>query len=843
MAEELIEIILQAIDNASEVFSSVSSSAEEIGPAAESAGAEASGAFDEVESSASQASGSIQDVIDYCQGIDGTPMEDAASSADNLEQEVQEAADAMSELNNSAGDVMAAETLMGISSGVADSMMSMVAASGNFSDSMARATMEAEGFGISADQMKSTINEISETTGRAGGQIRESFIKATARGVTDMGSFKTMMEGAGAQATLFGTDIESMANKFSNMAMRSTLMERSLAETGITMGELATAMGMTGATADEVKAKWQELDTNQRAAILGTAASMNEGKTANDAYKHSWAGMQEQLDVAMSKLQRLVGDVLAPTVIPALQLATGAMQALGNVISGAMSSPLGGLISLLGTLGGAFIIAVTGVGALRSILGFFRVEATLAAIQTTALAIAEEMQAGASITSAAANVIGASGFMGLATAAWGAATAVWAVLAPLLPFIAIGAAIVLVIYEIGKAFGWWHDAGSMMEAIAAGATRLWNAFINHPDVQAMISAISNALSTLWGYIQQAGAAIAEFFGISTGGEWDIVSTMIHNVGTSWEILKGIVMTVVTTFQQLMSGQMSLLDVIVNVGTTLWNIWFTLSSQLTMLVLTLIANLLTWAIQGGLNFLTGITTYLSQVPMRVATFLAQVLSRIISYGARWVAQGRAKASQLLNGIVSFLRQLPGRALSALLGVVTAIVSAGAQWVSNAKNKAKAVVDGVRNTLSNTASAVTGALSAVKDAVVKPFQDAYNQAKQWWDKIANLGNNAAGFDFTWTPPSAAGFELGDVNVGAGNVSTSSSNVQKLEVEANLTHDFRYLPNGVTAEEVARIVQDSTTDDSFVKKLANNITFQREDSKVKAVLTAKNNRARGI
>jgi hypothetical protein len=221
----------------------------------------------------------------------------------------------------------------------------------------------------------------------------------------------------------------------------------------------------------------------------------------------------------------------------------------------------------------------------------------------------------------------------------------------------------------------------------------------------------------------------------------------------------------------------------------------------------------------------------------------VLIQIISYGARWVAQGRAKASQLLNGIVSFLRQLPGRALSALLGVVSSIVSAGTQWVSNAKNKAQAVVDGVRNTLSNTASAVTGALSAVKNAVVKPFQDAYNQAKQWWDKIANLGNSAAGFDFTWTPPSAAGFELGDVNVGAGNVSTSSSNVQKLEVEANLTHDFRNLPNGVTAEEVARIVQDSTTDDSFVKKLANNITFQREDSKVKAVLTAKNNRARGI
>ena len=86
--------------------------------------------------------------------------------------------------------------------------------------------------------------------------------------------FQKMMEGAGAQATLFGTNIQAMGDKFSSMAQKDTLMSRSLAETGITMGELATAMGMTGATADEVKAKWKELDTNQRAAILGTAASI-----------------------------------------------------------------------------------------------------------------------------------------------------------------------------------------------------------------------------------------------------------------------------------------------------------------------------------------------------------------------------------------------------------------------------------------------------------------------------------------------------------------------------------------------------------------------------------------
>ena len=759
---ELLDIIISAVDEASEVFDRISQSAIETG--------------------------------ESISNVDGAGLDDAASAADGLEQEVNEATEAFDELNNTAGDVMAAETLMGISSGVADSMMSMVAASGNFSDSMARATMEAEGFGISADQMKSTINEISETTGRAGGQIRESFIKATARGVTDMGSFKTMMEGAGAQATLFGTDIQTMADKFSGLAFNANLMPKALKETGITMDELATAMGMTGATADEVKAKWQELDTNQRAAILGTAASMNEGKNANEAYKHSWAGMQEQLDIAMSKLQRLVGDVLAPTVIPAIQLATGAMQALGNVISGAMSSPLGGLISLLGTLGGAFIIAVTGVGALRNILGFFRVEATLAAIQTTALAIAEEMQGGASLASAAANAIGATGFGGLAAAAWGAATAVWAVLAPLLPFIAIGAAVVGVIYLIGNAFGWWHDLGSMLDAISSGVMRLWNAFINHPDVQAAISAISGAISVLWGWIQQAGQAIMDFFGISTSGDFDIVRALIDGIGNAWNMLKQALSPVITAiqavigaFNQFRSGQMDLPQ-----------------------------------------FIWSVLTILGQM---YVTIFTRIGSFVVSIGIRLVRAGVNAARNFVTGIITRLRQLPGRVFSALIAVVSRIISAGAQWVSTVKRKALDVVNGAYNTLIGLPGKITSALSGVVDAIAKPFKKGYEDAKKWIDSIKNL---------KIPNPAARGGE--PLEIGSNNslsISSSDNGPIIIEDNINLTVDLKNIPAGMSADTLITALQDK----NVLNALVSNRDFQSLDAQVKQKISLKKMRSGGI
>ena len=377
---------------------------------------------------------------------------------------------------------------------------------------------------------------------------------------------------------------------------------------------------------------------------------------------------------------------------------------------------------------------------------------------------------------------------------WAAATATWAAIAPILPIVLAVAAVigllVVAVYEVGKAFGWWTDVGSMIDAIWAGLQRLWNAFINHPDVQAAIAAISSALSTLWSWIQQAGQAILEFFGVSTSGDFDIVRALIDGIGVAWQVLTGhiragiqvvqmiisgfqslyngavslgsyigdvlspvfsmlselwnslveAVQPIVDVFQRFSSGQTDLLTVITTVASTLWNLWVTLSANLGALMLTLVSNLLTWATQAGLNVLTGIATYLMQVPVRVATYLAQTLARIISYGARWVTQARAKASQLVNGVISFLRQLPGRALSALLGVVSSIVSAGAQWISNAKSEAGKVVTGVYNKMAEIPGKITSALSGVASAIVGPFKSAYDSVCGVVDSIKSKVSDA-------------------------------------------------------------------------------------------------------
>lgn len=482
--------------------------------------------------------------------------------------------------------------------------------------------------------------------------------------------------------------------------------------------------------------------------------------------------------------------------------------------------------------------------------------------------------------------------------AWiAAASATWAAIAPVLPIvIAVAAAVailVAVIYEVGKAFGWWSDVGSMFDAIKAGIMRMWEAFINHPDVQAAIAAVGNALQTLWGWIQQAGQAIMEFFGISTGGEWDVVGSIIQAVGLIWEdlsnriklaitIIKAVagaisylyngavslgsfimdvlspaiswlsalwgviteaIQPVVDVFQQFQDGQVGLVDVITTVASSLWTVWTTITSALGGLILQLLSNLLTWAIQGGLNFLTGIQTYLSQVPGRVGTFLMNTLTKIIAIGSQWVAIARVKANLLLLGVVSYLRQLPGKALSALIQVVSSIVSAGAQWVSNARTKAEAVVRAVVDKLTGLPGQISSALSGVVSAITGPFQSAYSTLCGIVDNIkskaAEVGNLLpAGGDL---PMGGDGPMGGDIGTASGGETVIHHESDPIEINENinLNLNLENVPSHIDTGALISMLNNKEVIRAFVE----NRDFQSIDAQVKQRLNWKVNRSRGV
>jgi len=637
----------------------------------------------------------------------------------------------------------------------------------------------------------------------------------------------------------------------------------------------------------------------------GAADDVEGYQAALDKALEKGGSMEGMMDTTTGKLETLkknfrvagrhVGEMFTPYIEQAIDWLNNLKETCPGLFENLVM--VAGAVSMFATFAptiAPMISAFSGVtSAVKSLLVFLGLlegaEGALT-LQQTMLNIAEAAGAEAAVLETAANT-------GLTASFWAMATAI---LANPLTWVAVALiAIAVAVYEVGKAFGWWTDVQTMLQAMWAGIQRLWDAFINHPDVQAAIQAISAAFGVLCDWIGQAWNAICEFFNISQSGEFDAVHAIIMAIGLAWQVMTGHIRLVIQIvqalwqafdgfyndtlqpfgewlgavfapvwetlgniwtavgeqvtglmelFTQFQEGQIEFGDLAIGIVTALWNTWTIFTVNLSNLLLTLAGQLLTYGVQAGFNFLNGIGTYLSQLAMNVYNYLNATYSRIKAQLSAWVNTARQRANQLVTGIITYLATLPGKALSQLLRVVNSIVSAGRQWVSNAKQKAKEIVDGVYNTLSSLPGKISSALSGVVEAIVGPFRDAYNQAKQYWDQITSLGGLAAGGDHPAGGERVAGGEISSENInkafqGKYDVRNAVGwqHKGKISVESSnkIILDLINVPSHIDTNTLIKMLKEP----EVAKSIANNKDFQEIDSKVKLEIQKRANRARGV
>ena len=342
----------------------------------------------------------------------------------------------------------------------------------------------------------------------------------------------------------------------------------------------------------------------------------------------------------------------------------------------------------------------------------------------------------------------------------------------------------------------------------------------------------------------------EFFGISAGGDFDIVAALIQNIGAAWDALKSAVMAVIDIFSVFYESISGLITGQMDLQTAILNIWNGLATNIPIILqflytyfLSFVGQVAIYAIQAGMNFLNGVASYISQLPGRILTYLIMVVTYITAQTLRWVNVARARASQLVTNVISFLRQLPGRALSALLGVVSSIVSAGSQWVSNARNKAHEIVNSVYNTLSGLPGKISSALSGVVSAITKPFQDAYNSVKGVVDNIISKASEVANISLPAFGGDAWGGDIvpdargGDFT--ATYISESGSDSVDVSGDINLNLSLKDVPAHIDTDALIRMLKDK----NVIRALVENRDFQSIDSMVKSRINYKVNRSRGV
>lgn len=359
-----------------------------------------------------------------------------------------------------------------------------------------------------------------------------------------------------------------------------------------------------------------------------------------------------------------------------------------------------------------------------------------------------------------------------------AATAIWNAILSMNPIMLVVLAIIAliaVIYEVGKAFGWWSNVQEMLAAIWSGIQRVWEAFINHPDVQALIQSIGAAWSWLCDAIGWVVNAILEFFGVATSGEFDAVGLIIDGLVFGFNAMTLPIRTIITLmqilwpyFEQFYQGTLVPLgeflvtvftpiwDVIVQVLTIVWTtmtgiigvfdqfktgqidlpalllgIWGLLS-QMWIQIMVVIANAIlnfasqvwNYAVNAGSNFLNGIINYISQIPGRVWNFLVQTTQKILSAGAQWVDSARQKASEMVNAASTNVQQLPGKIYEEFCKVPDRIRDAIPAAIQAAVNFGSEIIKGILNAMgihspgivqNSIAEEIKNTVTKIKDAI--------------------------------------------------------------------------------------------------------------------------------
>lgn len=382
----------------------------------------------------------------------------------------------------------------------------------------------------------------------------------------------------------------------------------------------------------------------------------------------------------------------------------------------------------------------------------------------------------------------------LATAIWSTVTAVLAFVAPILIAVAVIGALVFAIYEVGKAFGWWTDVGSMLDAIKKNIGRLWDAFIHHPDVQATIKGIQDAWNGLNEFLKPVVDWLRgiwdEMFPESAKDKVDGTRAIIDAIGFAFQLLTAPIRNTISILQALYNfclpigqaiyealkpiicvlrgcspGIVPALEEVLEVFGTVWNTIVSLlagiiPSVLTAIqpvldILTLIGNFLLGTFQFAwqtiiLVFMT-VWSYLQVIIQIFNQFLSGQITLSAMLGQIWEvikAMFFSVLTIIITRVGSFAKSLVSRAISAARGFVNAIISRISSLpgrvylylISVASRIISAGASWVSSGISTASRMVSGVISHVQQLPGKVYTEFINIGSRIMSAGSDLINKA-------------------------------------------------------------------------------------------------------
>ena len=612
--------------------------------------------------------------------------------------------------------------------------------------------------------IKKWVSTYSNSMGRSIGDTRSAMTALMNYGLSAQEAEQSMSAVAG-MAAATGTTQEEASNK---IVKAFAGQGRSLKTLGINL--------------DDYKDKTTGAIDKQR--LL--ADITNKTKDASNKYANSTEADMARVNQAIANIKTDFGKALLSSISPLLPVVQGLLNTF-NGLPGPVKTvafSIAALVAAVGLLGGPVMTAVGVFQSLNTTIGGISgVISTAKSVMTTfqgAINGVKMAQAGLTATEAAsaaahagstavltteagASSLAASGFMSMAAAELVA-------LAPIIAIVAAVAGVIVIIEQLGEYMGWWSDWGSMIEAVTSGIQRLWNAFMNSPQVQGTLQDLQSAFSALQSVVAPVLSAISgawsSFLGmLGSGTGSDPVGALISGFGQLGTIAGDVVNAIKRlpqTLQQLpalassaITGIISLfgqlaaragayaLQLVTGFISNITQLPGRISSTLTR-ALTIIGS---WAAQGasrmiqaGAKMLTGLVTRLRQIPTRMKTFLNQAVRHIVTFAGNAVSRARNAGIRILNAIVGYIKSIPGKVWQFMSQVPGKIASAASSAVSAAISLATQVVSAVANGIKGVAEKVYTEFMNIPNKIKSAVSSAVQAATSFGSDIKDAVLNA-------------------------------------------------------------------------------------------------------
>lgn len=467
-----------------------------------------------------------------------------------------------------------------------------------FTSANANAKGKLVGLGNSISQAKTKLNQFNTSARGAGGGL--GFLQSAASMTVGMIGYdlvnsmaQSARQSINAEANFqaFGKRLEGMSSsdlkKFSNAVgnMQSQFRKVDMKAVGASALEMGVKLKIPAESMEELTKTTAVMSSafvkegrTQEDAILAVSDAMDgqfrrlqELGISQDMLKNNgWDGdinNKTSLLKAMNKTLDEMGFTETASQINTLDEAYQAITVSGGKVLTTILIPITPL--LVGVANAFYDVALQVKGFITALQDAWNNMPDWAKIIITFGAIAVAIGLVVSYIGGLAGVVG--GLVGIFVPV---VTVIAGISLPLIAIVATIGLVIAAIYEVGKAFGWWTDVGSMLDAIKNNIGRLWDAFIHHPDVQATIHDIGAA----WKWLNDSLKPVVDWlrgiwdqmFPESAKGKVDGTRIIIDSIGGAFKSISTPIRLAIMVLQGAWSVLSALVGAAVGIGQGVYN---------------------------------------------------------------------------------------------------------------------------------------------------------------------------------------------------------------------------------------------------------------------------------